>query len=101
MLVPTGDRLLVRPDENIEHASDLIVIAPRDGEIVESQRQFGRRGTVIATGPGKRLKDGSRAPMSTNVGDTVYFGEFINREYEENGERFFVISEADVTGIAI
>lgn len=33
-------------------------------------------GTVLAVGPGRLLKDGSRLPMSVRPGDTVLFGQY-------------------------
>lgn len=99
MLRPHGDRLLVLPDAAIVHASELIHIAPRDGRIVDSQAQFGRRGTVVAVGPGKKDKKGQVHPLTVKEGDIVYFGEFQNAEYEEDGQKYFVIQEADITGV--
>ena len=100
MFHPRGDRLLVEPDETIEHASSVgIVVAARDGKIVDSQSQFGRRGKVIAAGPGKRTKKGVILPMAVAPGDIVYYGEFVNTELELDGKVYNVIQEADVTGV--
>jgi chaperonin GroES len=97
---PLADRILVKPDEAIEHASTVgIVVAPRDGKIVESQTQFGRRGKVIAAGPGKRDKKGNTHPLTVKEGDVVYYGEFVNTELEIAGEIYNLIQEADITGI--
>jgi len=96
---PFADRVLVRPDDAIVHASELIQIATRDGRIVDSQDQFGRRGTVVAVGPGKRDKKGNVHPLSVKEGDIVYFGEFINTEIDLPEGKHFVIQEADITGV--
>ena len=100
MFRPFGNRVLVRPDAAIDHASNVgIVIAPRDGRIVESQEQFGRRGTVVSVGPGKLTKKGAMLPMTVQPGDIVYFGEFQNTEIDLEGEKHFVISEMDITAV--
>ena len=97
---PLADRILVKPDDAINHASTVgIVVAPRDGKIVESQEQFGRRGTVIAVGPGKRDKRGYIKPTVLQPGDIVYWGEFINTHIDLPDGRYYVIQEADITGV--
>lgn len=96
---PFADRVLVLPDDQISHASTLIQIAARDGRIVNSQEQFGRRGTVIAIGPGKRDRKGTIHPLTVKPGDKVYFGEFQNAQFDLNGRKHFVIQEADITGV--
>lgn len=101
MFRPFADRLLVRPDDAIVHASTVgLFIAARDGKIVDSQAQFGRRGTVVAVGPGKRTKNGRELiPLTVKPGDIVYFGEFINTDIDLPEGKHFVIQEADVTGV--
>jgi chaperonin GroES len=97
---PFADRILVKPDAAIEHASTVgLVVAARDGKIVESQQQFGRRGTVVAVGPGKRTKKGITMPPTVKPGDIVYFGEFVNTELDLPEGKHFVIQEADITGV--
>ena len=99
MFRPFRDRVLVRPDDAIVHASSVIQVAARDGKIVDSQQQFGRRGTVVAVGPGKRDKKGNVHPLSIAPGDVVYFGEFINTEIDLPTGKHFVVQEADITGV--
>jgi len=97
---PFADRILVKPDPALEHASQVgILVAPRDGKIVESQQQFGRRGTVVAVGPGKRGKRGNVLPNTVQVGDKVYWGEFISQEVDLPDGKHFVIQEADITAV--
>jgi co-chaperonin GroES (HSP10) len=68
MSIAFGQRLL----------DDMIAVALIDqpaamGRIKLPDWQKFLRGTVIATGPGKMLPFGERAPMETKVGDTVTF----------------------------
>jgi chaperonin GroES len=101
MFRPFADRLLVRPDDAIVHASTVgIVVKARDGRIVDSQQQFGRRGVVIAVGPGKRTKNLKETiPLTVKPGDIVYFGEFMNTEIDLPEGKHFVIQEADITAV--
>ena len=92
MIRPLADRIVVKPDEYLP-ASDVIVVKVRQGQIIESQKQFGRLGTVLAVGPGKRDKKGNVKPLTLKPGDRVCFGEFL---YQGEGNDI-VMQEADVT----
>ena len=71
---------------HIEPVSDLLVIEvlPADevskGGIIIPQTAQERPmiGVIIAAGPGKLLKDGSRLPMDCQVGDWVAFSPYAN-----------------------
>ena len=97
---PTGDRILVRPDAAIEHATmSGIVIAPRDGRIIDSQQQLGRTGVVVAVGPGKKTRKGGILPVEVDVGDRVMFGEFMHQQVRINGEEHYILTDKDITGV--
>ena len=98
MLKPRLDLLLVLPDSTQSLASELIHVIQSKG-ITESQKQLGRVGRVVATGPGKYNKKGDRIPMTVCVGDRVTWGEFAFPEYHDGCETYAIISEADITGI--
>ena len=96
MFQPRGDRILVKPDPVLEHATATgIVVVPRNGEIVESAKQFGRTGTVVAVGPGKKDKKGNIHPLTVKEGDRIYFGEFIYQQFHD----CYLMQEADVCGV--
>ena len=98
--IPKFDKVLVKPDAEIAHASQVgILIAPRDGKIIDSQTQFGRAGVVVAIGPGRKTRNGETIAPQIQVGDRVYYGEFINAELELDGQLYNVISEMDITGV--
>lgn len=101
MMQPRADRILVKPDEYLAHASEVgLVIPPRDGRIIDSQSQFGRTGTIVAVGPGKRDKNGHIHPLVCKTGDRVYWGEFQHPQYEdEDGTKYYVLQEADICGV--
>ena len=96
MLRPLADRIVVELQQ--EHATQSGVVFPAakfDGHI-ESQRQYGHRGTVLAVGPGKTTKKGVKLPMSTKPGDVVRFGEFMFSQILGT-KHLVMIQEADIT----
>jgi chaperonin GroES len=96
---PRDDRIVVKLDDYLEHASDVILVTRRDG-IVESQAQFGKCGTVLAVGPGKRDKRGNRRPLVVAPGDRVLIGEFAYLSVQcDDGEQYCVCQEADICGV--
>ena len=54
---------------------------------------------VIAVGPGKRMDNGSIAPMSVKAGDKVLFTKYAPDEVEVDGEEYLVIDEDKILGI--
>jgi len=57
-------------------------------------------GEVVAVGPGKLLKDGSRSPMDLKPGDKVLFGKYSGQSVkQDNGEEMLVMREEDIMGI--
>lgn len=91
-LQPLRDNIVVLQDavrENVTPSG--IVIAASKG-IVESQRQLGREGVVVAVGP-----DVDKQQL--RVGDRILYGEFAHLEYEEGGRRYVRMSEKDVCGV--
>lgn len=99
MLKPLGDRILVEMDESLPNVAG-IYLAPNIAKWREAEDQIGNRGTVVAVGPGKRHpKTGHPMPMTTKVGDIVRFSELEFPEHKENGKRYALISEMDVSGV--
>ena len=93
MLKPKQDYILIKPIPR-EDSKILVVVTDRRMN----------RGQVIATGPGKPVnRDRSSAfiPMTVKPGDVVSYGEtpVVFPEYEENGNKYLIIQEADVAFI--
>lgn len=98
MLRPLQDKVLVLMDESLPNVAG-IYLAPDVSKWREATDQIGNRGTVVAIGPGKRDSKGNFYPMVTQVGDVVRFSELEFYEHKEDGKRYALISEADITGI--
>lgn len=95
MLQPLHDHILVKPSGLVAARSSglLTVFGP------DNDQQIWFYGTVQAAGPGKADKKGRRRPLDVKVGDVVTFGKFKWPEHYENGEKHFVMQEADVIGV--
>jgi chaperonin GroES len=91
MILPTQDRILVKPD--VRELSQVL--------IVKNTEPY-NMGTVVAVGPGKLDKRGNRKPMDAKLGDRIRYG---NGDYldwpiiSHEGEEFQLIQEADICWI--
>ncbi|NYS09332.1 co-chaperone GroES [Ralstonia pickettii] len=97
-ILPTDDRILVLPDgvrEDVTSAGILVKVTPT----VESKRQLGGTGVIVAVGPGKRGKNGQRVPLVVREGERILFGEFQHREHHEDGKRYLIMQEADICAV--
>lgn len=61
----------------------------------EGQILFGK---VVEVGDGKLLDNGTRAPMSVQKGETVWFPKFNASKIEREGKTFYVLSELQILG---
>ena len=88
-----ADRVLVRCAEpETKTASGLF--------IPNSEEEKANKGTVIAVGPGKLLKDGRPVPVADIViNDVVMFGAGAGIPVKVNGEDFLVLKEDELIAI--
>ena len=88
---PLGDRIVVRRDSAEESTRGGIVLP-------ESAKNKPQRGTIMAAGPGKLLKDGSRRGLQVKEGDNVLFTSWAGDEFKDNkqGGEILVMHEGDV-----
>lgn len=119
---PINDRVIVRrfSDEFIErvggvpvavtkaHKDSLIVLAEPEKEVIHGQtveyENLAHLAEVVAVGPGKWMLENCcacgeerkfRRPVSVKVGDLIYFGRFVDLNYEG----LCILQEDDVLGI--
>ena len=91
-LVPLYDRVIVKPFEEEQKSSG--------GILLGSAAVKSTRGKVVAVGKGRVLDNGTFAPMSVRVGDTVVYNEGYGCKKEKlDGEDVVIISETDVFAI--
>src|SRR5207248_5044494 len=84
---PIGDRIVVRRQEASEKTAGGIVLP-------DSAKNKSQRGKVLAVGPGKMLKDGSRRGLQVKEGDTILFTAWAGDEYKEGrGDNILIMRE--------
>jgi chaperonin GroES len=93
-LKPLGDRLIVRRTEASEKSAGGVFIP-------DAAKQKPQRGTVLAVGPGKMLKDGTRRPLQVREGDRVVFTAWAGDEFKDKstGDAILVMHEEDVLAV--
>jgi chaperonin GroES len=90
-LKPIGDRIIVRREAADEKTAGGIILP-------DTAKNKPQRGEVIAVGPGKLKKDGTRSSMQLKIGDKVLFTSWAGDEFEDRQRKdeILVMHEADV-----
>jgi len=89
---PLDDRVLVKPLEAEDRTAAGIYLP-------ESAKEKPVKGEVLAVGPGRRLENGERAPMSVKKGDVVVFGKYAGSEIELKGDELKILRESEILGV--
>lgn len=89
---PLHDRIAVKRIEPSEQRQSGLFIP-------DSAKEKPQEGQIVAVGKGKRLKDGSVAPVDVHAGDRILFGKYTGSEIEVDGEEFLIMHEDDVLGV--
>ncbi len=84
---PLGSKVLVERDSPRDHVG---AIALPDCAV-----EYQREATVLATGPGRMLDDGSRSPLQVKPGDRVLIGYVV----QENEDRRLICDEGDILAV--
>jgi len=91
-VVPLNDKILVQRLEAEEKTAGGILLP-------DTAREKPRQGKILALGEGKRLENGSRAPVQVKVNDRVLFTSYAGSEIKVDGEEYLIMSEDDVLAI--
>lgn len=67
--------------------------------IPTSAQEKPTEGIVVAVGNGRRLDDGTLAPMNVAPGDRVLFGKYTGVEVTLDGEKVLIFRETDIIGV--
>ena len=90
---PLGDRIVVRRFEAEEKTPGGILLP-------DTAKKKPQRGRVLAVGPGKMLKDGTRRPLQVKEGDTVLFTSWAGDEFKgRQAENILLMREEDVLAV--
>lgn len=92
-LKPLGDRVIVRRFEAQEKTAGGILLP-------DSAKNKPQRGEVLAVGPGRMLKDGTRRSLQVKEGDKVLFTSWAGDEFRErHGNEILVMREEDILAV--
>ena len=86
---PLDDRIVVEVLEAEEKTAGGILLP-------DTAKEKPQRGKVIATGSGKLLDDGKRAPISVKKGDVVIFGKYSGSDVEVDGKELKIMRESEI-----
>ena len=91
-LRPLHDRILVERLEDGEQVRGGILIP-------DSAREKPQQGTVIAAGNGKRLEDGTVAPLDVKTGDRILFAKYAGSEVQIDDNEYLILREDEVLAV--
>ncbi len=91
-LKPLDDRIVVEQNVAEDRTAGGILLP-------DNVKEKPTRGKVMATGPGKMLDSGNRAPICVRVGDEVIYGKYSGTEVEVTGKKYTVLRESDVLAV--
>jgi chaperonin GroES len=86
---PLGDYVLVSHTKEEEKTSGGIIIP-------DTAKEKPQEGTVIAVGPGRRIKDGNRIAVEVKKGDKVLFGKYAGTEIKLDGVDHIIMREDEI-----
>jgi chaperonin GroES len=91
---PLADRIVVRRFEAPEKTAGGILLP-------DAAQNKPQKGKVLAVGPGKMVKDGTRRALQVKEGDTVLFTTWAGDEFKENrgGNAILLMREEDVLAV--
>jgi len=93
-LTPLGDRIIVRREQSEDKTAGGIILP-------DSAKNKPQRGKVLAVGPGKLSKDGTRRKLQVKEGDAILFTSWAGDEFKENRtkDEILVMREEDVLAV--
>ncbi|MDP3245236.1 MAG: co-chaperone GroES [bacterium] len=90
-LRPLANRVVVKP---VKETTKGGIILPET-----ASKEKPEKGEVIATGPGRLLDSGQRAPMEVKVGDTVVFKKYSPDEFKMEEQEYLILEDTDVMAV--
>lgn len=92
MLKPIYDRILVKPS-NPETVTKSGFIIP------DSAQEKPNQGTVIKTGKGRVLENGTVIALEVHENDVVLYGKHAGQQVKIGSEEYVVLKEEDILGV--
>jgi chaperonin GroES len=91
-LRPLDDNIIVKPAKAEEVTAGGIVLP-------DAAQEKPLKGEVVATGPGRLLKNGKRLEPSVKRGDNVMFGKYSGSDVKIDGVEHKILREAEILAI--
>jgi chaperonin GroES len=90
---PLGDRIVVRRFSAEEKTTGGILLP-------DTAKNKPQKGEVLAVGPGRLLKDGTRQPLQVKEGDAILFTSWAGDEFKHRtGDEILLMREEDVLAV--
>lgn len=89
---PLYDRVLVKRLESEQVSAGGIIIP-------DTAQEKTQMGSVVATGEGKLLNDGTIKQLHVHAGDKVIFGKYSGTEVKVAGTEYLILREDEVLGV--
>lgn len=86
---PLGDRLIVQQTEAASKSKGGILLP-------DQVKEAPKEGVVVASGPGRKLEDGTILPVQLEVGDYVIYASYAGEIIQVDGEEYILLKEEDV-----
>jgi chaperonin GroES len=91
-LQPLGDRVVVKPKEDLEARTKSGLVIP------DTAKEKPQLGEVLAVGPGE-YQEGKRIPLDVKVGDKVVYSKYGGTEVKLEGEEYLILSSRDLLAV--
>ena len=89
---PLRDNVLIKRVEAKEKTAGGLILP-------ESAKDKPQEAEVIAVGPGRTNKDGSKVPMTVSIGDLVLFKKYSTTDVKLDGDEFLILKESDILAV--
>jgi chaperonin GroES len=90
---PLGDRVVIRRQEEEARTTGGILLP-------DTAKKKPQKGTVLAVGPGRMMKDGTRRALQVKKGDVVLFTTWAGDEYKSGREdNILLMREEDILAV--
>lgn len=89
---PLQDRIVVKRVEESENVVNGIIIP-------DSAKEKPQQGEVVAVGKGKKLDNGTVAPLDVKAGDRILFGKYSGSDIKLDGTEYLIMREDEVLGV--
>jgi len=90
---PLSDYILIEPLKEEEKTKSGIIL-PETADKEQPQE-----GKIVAVGPGKQLKVGTKLPMEVKVGDRVLFRKYGPDEIKVDDKEYLIAKQEDILAI--